>query len=295
MKKPIYTAVLVFTLFSAFQTLAVYGQDLVDYQFSHKLHVGDEGLECVDCHAGAESSVTGKDDLLPALSICMDCHEAEDNIADPMMLPRIDTYSEKFSHAKHIEANFDCQACHTEVVAKEAVGDYILPDMVACLDCHEHKAAEVECASCHMPFEDLKPMSHRGDFKHAHGEHAKLGTEAMSADMSCAVCHKQEFCQECHEGENLGRLSHPLNYEFTHALEAQGREKECMTCHSERQFCFDCHRDNQILPHNHTAGWLNTFAGDGGRHRVEALNDLESCISCHEQTAREDCGRCHGL
>ena len=83
----------------------------------------------------------------------------------------------------------------------------------------------------------------------------------------------------------------PLNYQFTHALEAQGKESECSACHTERSFCIECHRDNNILPHNHTAGWINTI--DGGRHKTEAEIDLESCMACHEQNADQICQPCH--
>lgn len=116
----------------------------------------------------------------------------------------------------------------------------------------------------------------------------------MAADMNCATCHTRQFCQDCHEGDNLDRLTHPLNYEVTHALEAQAKQAECAVCHTERQFCIECHSENNVMPHNHTVGWTNKFPNDGGRHKVEALNDLDACIACHEQNAELICGSCHG-
>ncbi len=106
------------------------------------------------------------------------------------------------------------------------------------------------------------------------------------------TCHQQSFCQDCHEGDNLDRLTHPHNFEFTHALAAQGKERECAVCHTQRSFCIDCHRDNLVLPHNHPSGWTNQI--DGGRHRLEAMSDLENCMACHEQNADQICQPCHG-
>jgi hypothetical protein len=116
--------------------------------------------------------------------------------------------------------------------------------------------------------------------------------DEFSSNMTCATCHQQSFCQKCHEGENLDNTTHPMNYAFTHALEAQGKEKTCTVCHQDRQFCNDCHRDYQVFPHNHQQpGWA--VPNTGGLHVMEAENDLESCISCHEMNAQEVCQPCH--
>ncbi len=46
--------------------------------FSHKYHLVEEEMECVDCHAIAENSTTGFDDLMPNKEVCADCHEVEE-------------------------------------------------------------------------------------------------------------------------------------------------------------------------------------------------------------------------
>lgn len=269
---------------------SLYSDEKGKLEFSHKLHVVEQEMECATCHAGAQSSQTGKDDLFPGKTVCNDCHEA-DEVGNPELLPRIQTYSEKFSHQLHLASGLECASCHAKLLTVEEYRGYILPTMAECMSCHETKAVTNECASCHLPSEDLKPLSHTPNFKHNHGDLARGNAKEISASMSCTTCHTQRFCQDCHEGDNLDRLTHPLNYEFTHALEAQSREKECAVCHTERQFCYDCHSARQVLPYNHKPGWANNL--DGGRHRVEALNDLESCLGCHEQNARQICQPCH--
>lgn len=281
-------------LLACFQPLsAQYGRQTSSYPFSHKIHVLQEEIACMDCHSGVEKSISGLDDLLPQQAVCMDCHESSE-ITDPAQLPRIDRYSEKFSHQQHRGAGEECQSCHEEVAGREKFSGYILPNMDNCMSCHEIKAVSNACGTCHTPLEDLVPVSHRPDFTHRHSDLARLAANQISGNKDCASCHQPQFCQDCHEGDNLDRFTHPLNFEFTHSLEAQGKEKDCATCHTERQFCIDCHRDNQVLPRNHTVGWTNTFPNDGGRHRIEAMNDLDACISCHEQDAQQICQSCHG-
>ena len=165
--------------------------------------------------------------------------------------------------------------------------------MVFCMDCHDQKSAANECSTCHLPEESLIPVSHTLDFKHNHSDLASNEDHVILNDKKCSTCHQTSFCQECHEGDNLDRLSHPLNYQFTHALESQGKEMECSVCHTERSFCIECHRDNNVLPHSHTPGWVNQIKGNGGRHSFEAEIDLESCMACHEHNAEEICQPCH--
>lgn len=280
------------TLGLAAVSTALIAQEGEMFEFSHKVHVLENEMLCEDCHAGVAGSEVGTDNLLPAKNICLDCHEESEIVAYDLV-QRVENYSPMFSHKRHVAADVDCNSCHTGIEVQEVSTQYVLPNMLACMDCHDSRAVTNDCYSCHQEFEDLRPVSHLGDFEHQHGQLAKQNEMKQSADMSCQTCHETSFCQECHEGENLDRTTHPLNYEFTHALEATNRERECVTCHTEREFCITCHAENQVLPRNHTVGWVNNFPNDGGRHRVEALNDIDACISCHEQNAAQLCQRCH--
>jgi len=275
----------------------------IELKFSHKLHTIEEELECNTCHESGTISITGKDNLLPEMETCSDCHdiEAEDNcglchgdVDDPEEVPRIETYMQNFSHKRHVESGFDCQNCHDPVKWKTSVETYILPNMVSCINCHEEKAAPRECSECHLPEESLLPVSHNLDFKHNHSDLAISEDPTILKDKKCSTCHSVNYCQDCHEGDNLDRTTHPLNYQFTHSLEAQVKDVECSTCHTDRLFCIECHRDNHIMPHNHSPGWVNQIPDDGGRHAVEAEIDLESCMACHEQNAEQICQPCHG-
>jgi hypothetical protein len=292
----------IFTLLSLFGLLLSNSSEINELKFSHKYHVLEEELDCETCHQSVNQSVTGNDNLLPSMETCQDCHDTEDDnncnmchsdIDNPRVVSRIETYNFKFNHQAHLNSGFDCQDCHEAINQKNTVDPYLLPNMVFCMDCHESKSVSLECSSCHLPEESLIPLNHTLDFKHNHSDLASNENPLILKDKNCSICHQSSFCQECHEGDNLDRISHPLNYQFTHAMEAQGREMECSICHTERSFCIECHRDNNILPHNHTPGWVNQIKGDGGRHSFEAEIDLESCMGCHEQNAEQICKKCH--
>ncbi len=277
--------------------------DAVELIFSHRLHVEDQGLVCTDCHGGVAESQMGSDNLIPTMEVCADCHDVKDqnecstchsNPANPQPGPRIETYSAKFSHKRHLDADLACENCHAGMEKAEVATVGILPGMVKCIDCHDqHAVANVECSTCHAPGEDLVPVSHGADFIHAHSDLARTNAP-VNGDKTCQTCHSVDYCQDCHEGDNLDRFSHPLNYAYTHALDAQAFERNCQTCHTDRQFCNDCHNNNMVLPRSHVPGFVNNITGDGGRHAFEAENDIESCMSCHESNAEEICQKCHG-
>jgi hypothetical protein len=299
--RTLFVVIITLSLFGILFQLAADDSQKIELKFTHKFHIEEQEIECIECHTSASESTTGADNLFPSMELCADCHEVEEedncnlchqDLDDPREVPRIDTYNTKFSHQFHLSKGLECESCHAVVAMKTMAEPYILPTMVECINCHESKFASLECATCHLPTDQLLPASHTPDFIHNHSDLARANETMAATDFSCMTCHKQSFCQDCHEGDNLDRLTHPLNFEFTHALAAQGKERECAVCHTQRSFCIDCHRDNLVLPHNHTSGWTNLI--DGGRHRLEAASDLENCMACHEQNADQICQPCHG-
>ncbi len=295
--------ILIFCTFFLFALNAMADQSNIELKFSHKIHVVENEMDCMTCHEQAETSTKGTESLIPSMETCGNCHdvEAEDNcgmchsdVQNPRPIPPVSNYYLLFSHEKHVTAGYTCNDCHAGVKEKTSATPFELPTMQNCIDCHTAKKVSTECATCHTPEQRLKPVNHGPDFLHTHGELAKTQATVVTTSANCQLCHNTtQFCQKCHEGDNLDRTSHPLNYEYTHSLDAMGKEHQCSVCHTERSFCIDCHRDNQILPYNHTRGWTNRIPGDGGLHRIEAQNDLGTCMACHEQDAQQVCQPCH--
>ena len=138
--------------------------------FSHKLHAGEMQISCVYCHAGAASSRYAG---IPALNICMNCHEkvtssfAEQQKAQPAeskelrklydalalddVLAPIEGRAPKpviwqkvhrlpefvyFDHRAHITAAVRCQQCHGPVEAMDRVRQFETLAMGWCVNCH---------------------------------------------------------------------------------------------------------------------------------------------------------------
>lgn len=282
--------------------------------FSHRRHVEQEELKCVDCHVAAWTSTQAGDDLMPGPAACADCH-------DPGQVPTAfpaPARTVNFAHRYHVETlEMGCGQCHAGVGQLEAPAPVAaLPLMSTCMGCHNAEAAPRECETCHtQPAFQLKPASHQVGWKTSHGPEARL------SDSSCLPCHRVSECQECHEGAQLSQLAsglhqtpfasrmehgtgqavqavHGLNYRFLHSLEARGKSSECATCHELEagDFCAQCHNpggDPGIRPVWHGgADWVPLQGG--GRHARLARQDLENCISCHDLEGRDPtCQRCH--
>ena len=285
--------------------------------FSHYFHLEEEGIACLECHAGAASSASSADELLPADSVCLDCHDPGDVVMSWPPQPR----EFHFSHAEHGEAlGRDCETCHAGL-RQEEEPEVLVPPMSECMTCHNGLRAPRDCSACHTTAPSaLIPDSHAIGWKDDHGPVARL------SDDSCVPCHAVSDCQECHDGALLNELAtlgaalqtpfaptvgetgdgmvlqrvHGLNFRFLHALEARGKSSECITCHEldSGDFCAECHNpdDAAVRPVWHGgAGWvLAVSGGNGGRHAETARRDIENCIACHDLEAAEPaCATCH--
>jgi hypothetical protein len=127
---------------------------------------------------------------------------------------------------------------------------------------------------------------------HAAGFARAHGAQAASGAASCASCHAQRFCADCHTGERVTHRYHVANFVSTHAPQAYRRETDCSSCHSTEAFCRDCHRQTGLAAannirsgvfHNAQPAWLL-------QHGRAARQDLKGCTSCHQQTY---CMQCH--
>lgn len=127
--------------------------------FSHKIHAGDNQIDCKYCHTGAMKS---KNATIPSLNICMNCHravktespeiqklwlatdwQAETNTIGPNARPiewiRIHNLPDLayFNHSQHVVVgNIQCQTCHGPIETMDQVSQYSLLTMGWCIDCH---------------------------------------------------------------------------------------------------------------------------------------------------------------
>ncbi len=129
--------------------------------FSHKLHAGDNGIQCLFCHRLApRSPVAG----IPAVADCRACHQFISPNAPEIMkltgfwerrepIPWVRVFSVPdfvyFPHMMHIRAQLDCTRCHGQVAAMERITRSVSLKMGWCLECHRQHRASIDCWTCH--------------------------------------------------------------------------------------------------------------------------------------------------
>lgn len=264
------------------------------FKFSHKLHIQDVGSGCSDCHAVADTSKSPLDLLLPDKAACNQCHDdtltftSYDNQKDAAKTrPWLTHYIARFPHQIHLANDIQCIDCHTGIDNSENISDSHLPAMSSCVQCHSSLDEPDYCYTCHSPQDDRLPADHKSDWTATHGINSYTDKD------NCRMCHSDNYCLECHRGDNLDRQVHPLNFVNNHAIAAKGGNDKCYICHEEQAFCQECHRAELVLPQSHSfAGWSNK--SNGGTHKTAAQFDLDGCISCHNDMNGDPiCAECH--
>jgi predicted CXXCH cytochrome family protein len=170
----------------------------------------------------------------------------------------------------------------------------------SCSTCH---AAET-CSACHLDTGDRVTDG----FPEAHGASARAvpasgevpghgptfavahGEAAVAATPKCSACHAETFCIDCHDG--AGRpVFHPVNFVQRHPAEAWAAPMECAECHSREVFCRNCHESQGAGQDERTAGGYHDADPNWFQsHGQAARQNLETCVSCHQQ---DSCLRCH--
>jgi len=280
--------------------------------FSHARHVGQEKLDCANCHAEV---LAADEPGMPTPDTCTVCHGDIDPSKPPER--RVETlfHGEDFaavhasalsgevvfSHKLHATSQ-ECDACHRGIAANERVSSLRPIRMETCTTCHADKKAPSACTTCHTAItETWKPPSHASNWKRMHGLAARAHGEA-TAD-NCFMCHTEATCSSCHQSQAPENHN---NYwrQRGHGITAMVDRENCAACH-EPASCDRCHAD--VKPRNHTATWGQPL----DTHCLTCHMPLgqEGCVACHANTNSHlsatpkppdhypgmDCRACHGL
>ena len=163
--------------------------------FSHKHHVGDDGIDCRYCHDSVEkSSFAG----IPPTHTCMSCHSqlftdqamlepvrASMATGKPLHWTRVHTLPDfvYFDHSIHIAKGVGCIECHGRVDRMPLIRRVASLQMEWCLDCHRDPEPHRRKAS--LVFE-MKPTS---EVRAAGGlPDTKIGSVRRLTD--CSTCHR---------------------------------------------------------------------------------------------------------
>ena len=167
-------------------------------KFSHKVHAGANGIDCMYCHHTAEQS---KSAGIPAMNLCMNCH----------VLVREGSHSGKFEIAKIIDAVENKKPV-------KWVRLHNLPDYVYFSHAIHVGVAKLECQKCH-------------------GEVQEMDIMKQNADLSmgwCVNCHRETNVQFTQNGyyETFKKMHEEMSIdELKNIKAADVGANDCMRCH----------------------------------------------------------------
>jgi len=185
--------------------------------YSHRIHAGDNKIECKYCHSSARVS---KHSGIPSLNVCMNCHKSIGEVADatlaegkeygvdynkeiqklykavgwdadkqaytgksePVKWVRIHNLPDfaYFNHSQHVEvAGVACQKCHGPVEEMEIMYQYSPLTMGWCINCHRETNVKVEGNAYYEKIHEELSKKYGVD---------KL-TAAQMGGLECGKCH----------------------------------------------------------------------------------------------------------
>ena len=121
--------------------------------FSHRVHAGDNRIDCKYCHTGV---MTSKHAGIPSVNLCMNCHMAVRSgrntgtveiekiykaleSGKPIQWIKVHNLPDHtyFNHAQHVNAGkVACESCHGDVKTMDRIKQVQLLSMGWCIDCH---------------------------------------------------------------------------------------------------------------------------------------------------------------
>lgn len=173
--------------------------------FSHRLHAGEMGVQCLYCHAGAERS---RHAGIPAASTCMNCHR---NVTTAFGAVRAEDDLAKKENRKpalivspELRKLYDALALDPQTMVSRTDRQpqpiawtkvHNVPDFVY-FDHRGHVAAGVTCQQCHGPVETMERVRQvetleMGWCVNCHRQVNQTGVAGrrVYASLDCVTCH----------------------------------------------------------------------------------------------------------
>ena len=133
-------------------------QPIQPIHYSHKIHAGDNGIDCKYCHSSARVS---KHSGIPALNVCMNCHKSIYEVSEST---GNDEYSKEFYDGE-IKKLYDAvgwddadQKYTGKTKPVKWVRIHNLPDFAYFNHSQHVTVAGLECQTCHGPVEEMEVM-----------------------------------------------------------------------------------------------------------------------------------------
>ncbi len=180
--------------------------------YSHKIHAGDNAIDCQYCHSGAEKSKTAG---IPSVNVCMNCHRGisqgpttgKEEIAKiyeaagwdpekaaytkpekPIQWVKVHNLPDFvfFSHQQHVKVGKqECATCHGDLKTMTTAQQVQPLTMAWCIDCHNK--TEVPGMKDNPYYESLhKKLAEK--YKNLPKDQQVI-TVAKMGGIECAKCH----------------------------------------------------------------------------------------------------------
>jgi cytochrome c2 len=176
-------------------------------KFSHKIHAGDNAIQCQYCHSGVDhSKVAG----IPPVMVCMNCHKVIDQTANegskeeiakiyfavgwdpakrvytgethPVVWNKVHVLPDFvfFSHQQHIVVGqLQCENCHGDVKKMVTVEQQRPLTMGWCVDCHRTTALKMDGNGYYTALHEKMKEKYKD----------QPITVAMAGGIECGRCH----------------------------------------------------------------------------------------------------------
>lgn len=141
-------------------------EPIQEIHYSHKVHAGDNKIDCKYCHSSARVSKTSG---IPSLNVCMNCHksiyEYKGNPEGPSQEDLANGYTNEFYTGeikklyKAVGWDEENQSYTGESKPVEWIRIHNLPDLVYFNHSQHVSVAGIECQTCHGPVEEMEIMS----------------------------------------------------------------------------------------------------------------------------------------
>ena len=191
-------------------------QPIQPIAFSHKIHAGDNKIDCQYCHSSAKHSKTSG---IPSVNVCMNCHK---NISEVAQETATRSYSKTFFDGEiqklYKAAGWDAQKLEYtgETQPIKWVQIHNLPDFVFFSHAQHVTVGGLKCQQCHGPVETMDEVY-------------QFSPLTMGW---CIDCHKQTNVKM--EGNDYYKNIHDQlakKYGVEKVTVAQMGGKECGKCH----------------------------------------------------------------
>ena len=163
--------------------------------YSHRLHVGELGLDCRYCHTNVEVSAHAN---VPPTQTCMNCH-SQIKTESLKLLPVRKSWATgepiewvnvhhlpdyvNFSHAVHVNSGVGCETCHGRIDQMEVVKQAEPLSMGWCLDCHRQPELYLR------PQDKITTMGYVQPAHFVERNLERIRREGIRPPTNCSACH----------------------------------------------------------------------------------------------------------